>query len=54
MGVKMIVSVRSLTASGPPAGDDRGADLTVYLRQHHAERDLAELGALVSDRGTTW
>jgi len=30
------------------------ADLTVYLRQHHAERDLAELGALVADRGTTW
>ena len=32
----------------------RVADLTVYLRQHHAERDLAELGALVADRGTSW
>jgi hypothetical protein len=32
----------------------RVADLTVYLRQHHAERDLAELGALVADSGTTW
>jgi alkylation response protein AidB-like acyl-CoA dehydrogenase len=32
----------------------RVADLTVYLRQHHAERNLAELGALVADRGTTW
>jgi hypothetical protein len=24
------------------------ADLTVYLRQHHAEADLAELGRLVT------
>ncbi len=32
----------------------RVADLTVYLRQHHAERDLAELGALVASSGTTW
>jgi alkylation response protein AidB-like acyl-CoA dehydrogenase len=30
------------------------ADLTVYLRQHHAERDLAALGALAADRGTEW
>jgi hypothetical protein len=30
------------------------ADLTVYLRQHHAERNLAELGALVTERGTAW
>ena len=32
----------------------RVADLTVYLRQHHAERNLAELGALVADSGTSW
>jgi hypothetical protein len=32
----------------------RIADLTVYLRQHHAERNLAELGALVAERGTRW
>jgi alkylation response protein AidB-like acyl-CoA dehydrogenase len=32
----------------------RVADLTVYLRQHHAERDLAELGTLVAGGGTTW
>jgi hypothetical protein len=32
----------------------RVADLTVYLRQHHAERDLAELGALVADSGIAW
>jgi hypothetical protein len=32
----------------------RVADLTVYLRQHHAERDLAALGALVADSGAAW
>jgi alkylation response protein AidB-like acyl-CoA dehydrogenase len=30
------------------------SDLTVYLRQHHAERDLARLGKLVAEQGTTW
>ena len=44
--------------AGPLCHDEahsrRVADLTVYLRQHHAERDLAELGALVADRGTAW
>ncbi len=30
-----------------PAHARRAADLVVYLRQHHAERDLAELGRLV-------
>jgi hypothetical protein len=30
------------------------ADLTVYLRQHHAERDLAGLGLAVAQRGTQW
>ncbi len=29
----------------------RVADLTVYLRQHHAERDLAALGALLLEDG---
>ena len=32
----------------------RVADLTVYLRQHHAERDLAELGTLVAGSGPAW
>jgi alkylation response protein AidB-like acyl-CoA dehydrogenase len=32
----------------------RVADLTVYLRQHHAERDLAELGALAAEAGASW
>jgi alkylation response protein AidB-like acyl-CoA dehydrogenase len=30
------------------------ADLTVYLRQHHAERDLARLGELVAGHGASW
>ncbi len=30
------------------------ADLTVYLRQHHAERDLARLGELVAEHGDSW
>jgi alkylation response protein AidB-like acyl-CoA dehydrogenase len=30
------------------------ADLTVYLRQHHAERDLARLGELVTEHGESW
>jgi hypothetical protein len=42
-----------------PLGHDEAhsravADLTVYLRQHHAERDLARLGGLVAERGDTW
>jgi len=44
--------------AGPLCHDEahgrRVADLTVYLRQHHAERDLAELGALVASSGTSW
>jgi alkylation response protein AidB-like acyl-CoA dehydrogenase len=42
-----------------PLGHDEAhsravADLTVYLRQHHAERDLAALGAITADRGARW
>jgi alkylation response protein AidB-like acyl-CoA dehydrogenase len=32
----------------------RVADLTVYLRQHHAERDLAALGEAVARLDATW
>jgi hypothetical protein len=32
----------------------RVADLTVYLRQHHAERDLAQLGELVASSSHRW
>ena len=48
---------RSLGA-GPLSHDEshgrRVADLTVYLRQHHAERNLAELGAIVAESGGSW
>jgi alkylation response protein AidB-like acyl-CoA dehydrogenase len=42
-----------------PLGHDEAhsravADLTVYLRQHHAESDLARLGQLVAERGDAW
>lgn len=30
------------------------ADLTVYLRQHHAEQDLARLGELIAAEGAAW
>ena len=44
--------------AGPLCHDEahsrRVADLTVYLRQHHAERNLAELGALVAENGAAW
>jgi hypothetical protein len=44
--------------AGPLARDEahsrRIADLTVYLRQHHAERDLARLGSLVASNGAAW
>lgn len=40
------------TGAGPLCHDPRHArnvaDLTVYIRQHHADRNLAELGALVA------
>jgi hypothetical protein len=44
--------------AGPLCRDEahsrRVADLTVYIRQHHAERNLAELGAIVADGGASW
>ena len=44
--------------AGPLCHDEaharRVADLTVYLRQHHAERNLAELGEIVAQRGPVW
>lgn len=44
--------------AGPLCRDARhaalAADLPVYLRQSHAEADLARLGQLVVERGATW
>jgi hypothetical protein len=42
-----------------PLGHDaahaqRVADLTVYLRQSHAEADLAHLGALLKENAPAW
>ncbi len=55
------VLVRAGHALGPaPLALDAGhakrvADLTVYIRQHHAERDLESLGsAVAADAGPSW
>jgi alkylation response protein AidB-like acyl-CoA dehydrogenase len=44
--------------AGPLCHDPRHAqqvaDLTVYVRQHHAERDLAGLGTDLAKNGPTW
>ena len=44
--------------AGPLSHDEEHsravADLTVYLRQHRAERDLARLGELVAGQGAAW
>ena len=37
-----------------PAVAQHFADLPVFLRQTHAERDLAELGGLIAQRATGW
>ena len=58
VATEVMYRVGRALGAGPLSHDEahsrRVADLTVYLRQHHAERDLAELGALVADRGITW
>ena len=55
---EVMLRVGRALGAGPLGHDEahsrRVADLTVYLRQHHAERDLAEIGALVAGNGTTW
>jgi len=53
-GEEVLGLVGRALGAGPLAHDAehaaRVADLTVYLRQHHAERDLAALGALLRER----
>jgi hypothetical protein len=55
---EIMTRVGRALGAGPLCHDEaharRVADLTVYLRQHHAERDLAELGALAAEAGTSW
>jgi alkylation response protein AidB-like acyl-CoA dehydrogenase len=61
-GTLRAVRVRTLTGralGAGPLGHDEAhsravADLTVYLRQHHAERDLARIGEMVAGRGDAW
>jgi alkylation response protein AidB-like acyl-CoA dehydrogenase len=57
---EVLARVGHALGPAPLTGDEpharRVADLTVYLRQHHAERDLARQGSLVLDsrQGWTW
>jgi alkylation response protein AidB-like acyl-CoA dehydrogenase len=55
----VLTRVGRASGAGPLGSDAaharRVADLTVYLRQSHAERDLAELGTLlVENASTSW
>jgi hypothetical protein len=55
---EVLARVGRALGAGPLCHDEpharRVADLTVYLRQHHAERNLAELGALVARASPAW
>jgi len=55
---EVMARVGRALGAGPLCHDEaharRVADLTVYVRQHHAEKDLAELGALVAEAGAAW
>jgi hypothetical protein len=55
---EVMLRVGRALGAGPLGHDEaharRVADLTVYLRQHHAERDLAEIGRQVAEHGTAW
>ncbi|HEY8043623.1 MAG TPA: acyl-CoA dehydrogenase family protein [Streptosporangiaceae bacterium] len=55
---EVMARVGRALGAGPLGHDEaharRVADLTVYLRQHHAERDLAQLGALVAEGCPAW
>jgi alkylation response protein AidB-like acyl-CoA dehydrogenase len=58
VGTEVMRRVGRALGAGPLSRDEahsrRVADLTVYLRQHHAERDLARLGSLVASDGAAW
>jgi len=55
---EVMARVGRALGAGPLCHDQaharRVADLTVYLRQHHAEKDLAELGTLAAEAGASW
>ncbi|WP_327287926.1 acyl-CoA dehydrogenase [Streptomyces sp. NBC_01198] len=50
----VLTHVGRATGAGPLCHDERharnAADLSVYIRQHHGERDLAALGRLIADK----
>jgi hypothetical protein len=56
VGAEVLDRTGRALGAGPLSHDERHgrrvADLTVYLRQHHAERDLARLGELAT--GEAW
>ena len=58
VGTQVMTRVGRALGAGPLCHDEahgrRVADLTVYLRQHHAERNLAELGELIAQCGPAW
>ena len=55
---EVIARVGNALGPGPLALDrehaQRVADLQVFVRQHHAERDLAALGELVTAEDEEW
>jgi hypothetical protein len=58
LATDVIARVGRALGAGPLCHDEshgrRVADLVVYLRQHHAERNLAELGALLAETRPAW
>ena len=58
MAADVITRVGRALGAGPLCHDEahahRVADLSVYLRQHHAEKDLEAIGRDLAKNGTTW
>jgi hypothetical protein len=58
VATEVLARVGRALGAGPLGHDgdhaQRVADLTVYLRQHHAEKDLEQLGRLVAQEGSGW
>jgi hypothetical protein len=58
VAAQVMTRVGRALGAGPLSHDEAHsravADLTVYVRQHHAERDLAQLGAIAAETGAAW
>ena len=50
----LIIGSTLVTSVAMAASAATLADLRLYLRQHHAERDLVALGRAVVDAGESW